>query len=106
MKAAFAAMAGLSLMAAPAALADPAVGDGGALYEARCKMCHATGMGGAPLVEKMATLDPAYVVDKLTSGTMSAMASGISAENKRDIAVFLTRKSLPAQDGMPEVKAE
>lgn len=106
MQSAIAAILGFSVLVAPAMFADPTVGEGAALYDARCKLCHATGVGGAPLVEKMATLDPTYVVDKLTSGTMSAMASGISAENKRDIAVYLTKKPLAAQDGMPAVTAE
>lgn len=104
MKSAFAAVLGIGMLFAPAAFAEPTVEEGSALYDARCKMCHGTGMGGAPLMDKMATLDPDYVVDKLTSGTMSAMASGISDANKRDIAVFLTKKPLPAKDGMPEVK--
>ena len=106
MRSAFAAVIGFSVIAASAAFADPrpSVQEGQALYDARCKMCHATGMGGAPLMDKMATLDPHAVVEKLTSGTMAPMASGISPENKRDIAVYLTGKPLPAKDGMPAVE--
>jgi mono/diheme cytochrome c family protein len=98
------ALAGLT--AAPVAFATPAVADGQALYQARCAMCHGTGMGGAPLMEKLATLDPLAVVEKMTTGTMAAMASGISDANKRDIAVFITRKDLPAKDGLPAVSAQ
>lgn len=54
----------------------------------------------------MAELEPASVVEKLTTGTMMAMASGLSDQEKRDIAVFLTKKSLPASGDLPEVKAE
>lgn len=106
MKSAFATVVGFSLIAASAAFADPvpSVQEGAALYEARCKMCHATGMGGAPLIDQMAELTPDVVVEKITNGTMAPMASGISPENKRDIAVFLTKKPLPAQDGMPAVE--
>lgn len=95
---------GLGLVAAPTAFAGPTEGQG--LYEARCKMCHGSGMGGAPLEEKLAALEPVTVVDKMTSGTMAAMASGLSDQDKRDIAVFLTKKALPAAGGLPEVKAE
>lgn len=98
------AVLGLGLAAAPAAFAGPAEGAG--LYEARCQMCHATALNNAPPLEKMAELEPASVVEKLTTGTMMAMASGLSDQEKRDIAVFLTKKSLPASGDLPEVKAE
>ena len=97
----FVALAGLALAAAPVALADAAAGK--AVFDARCNMCHGTGMGGAPLMDKMAALEPAAVVEKLTSGTMAPMAGGISPENLRDIAVYVTKKPLPAKDGMPAV---
>ncbi len=96
------ALAGLVLAAAPAALADGA--DGKGVFDARCNMCHGTGMGGAPMMDKLATLEPAAVVEKLTTGTMAPMAGGISAENIRDIAAYITKKPLPAQDGLPAVK--
>jgi hypothetical protein len=34
------------------------------------------------------------------------MASGLSDQDKRDIAVYLTKKGLPANGDLPEVKAE
>jgi cytochrome c5 len=100
------AVLGLGLIAAPAAFAEPGPAEGQGLYEARCKMCHGAGLNNAPLVEKLATLEPTAVVEKLTSGTMSVMASGLSDQDKRDIAVFLTHKGLPASGSLPEVKAE
>ena len=98
------AVLGLAVLAAPAAFAGPA--EGGGLFEARCKMCHGTGMGGAPLMDKLATLEPDAIVEKTTNGTMAAMAAGMSDADKRDIAVFLTKKSMPAKGDLPEVKAE
>jgi mono/diheme cytochrome c family protein len=99
------AILGLGLLAAPAAFADPApaVSDGEAVFAARCNFCHGTGQGGAPLMDKLAALEPAAVVEKLTTGTMSAMAAGISDENKRDIAVYLTKKPLAAAGDLPAV---
>jgi mono/diheme cytochrome c family protein len=92
------AAAGLMAMGAGGAYADPnpdaAAGEG--LYQARCAMCHASGMGGAPLMDKLATLEPAVVVDKMTNGTMVAMASGLSDDDKRNIAHFLTKKEAAA----------
>ena len=105
MKLAFAVL-GLGLLAAPAAFAEPGPAEGAALYEARCKMCHGSGMGGAPLQDKLASLEAPAVVDKLTNGTMAAMAGGMSEAEKRDIAVYLTKKGLPASGGLPEVKPE
>lgn len=69
-------------------------------------MCHDTGLGGSPLMDVLAKLDPQKVVDTLTNpGTMMAtVVAGISEENKRDVAVFLTKKGLPAKDNLPEVK--
>lgn len=102
MKFAFAAIVGVCVVTAPAAFAGP--GQGEEIYEARCKMCHGSGMGGAPLAEKIAALEPSAVVEKMTSGTMAPMSAGISDEDKRNIAVFLTKKALPAAGGLPEVK--
>lgn len=101
-----AAFIGLAILAAPSALAGPA--EGGAIYEQRCKMCHATGMANAPLIEKLATLDNQKIIDALTTPVpmMAGVVGGLSDEDKRNIAVFLTKKSLPASGSLPEVKAE
>ena len=101
-----AAFLGLAILAAPSALAGPA--EGGAIYEARCKMCHATGMANAPLIEKLAALDNQKIIDSLNTPVpmMAGVVGGLSDEDKRNIAVFLTKKSLPASGSLPEVKAE
>lgn len=108
MKACFAALTGLGLLAATPAFADPlpGVGEGEALFQARCNMCHGTGMGGAPLMDKLASLEPADVVAKMSTGTMAPMSAGISPENQRDIAVFVTKKPLAADGDLPAVKPE
>lgn len=105
MKAYIAALTGLGLLAAPAAFADPrpGVAEGEALYQARCNMCHGTGMGGAPLMDKLSTLEPTDVVAKMSTGTMAPMSAGISPENLRDIAVFVTKKPLDADGDLPAV---
>jgi mono/diheme cytochrome c family protein len=105
MKVACAVILGLGLIAAPA-FAEPDVAAGEALYQQRCGMCHDTGLGGSPLMDALTKLDPQKIVDTLTTpGTMMAgVVAGISEENKRDVAVFLTRKGMPAKDSLPEVK--
>jgi hypothetical protein len=35
-----------------------------------------------------------------------AITGGLSDEDKRNVAVFLTKKTLPASGALPEVKAE
>jgi cytochrome c553 len=98
---------GLALLAAPA-LAEPGPAEGAALYEARCKMCHGTGMANAPLIEKLATLENDKIVDSLTNPVpmMAGAVGGLSDADKRNIAVFLTKKPMPANGDLPEVKAE
>lgn len=100
-----AAVLGVAAFAAPA-FAGPK--EGGDLYQQRCAMCHATGMANAPLIEKLQTLDNQKIIDALTTPVpmMAGAVAGISDEDKRNIAVFLTKKSLPASGSLPEVKAE
>ena len=101
-----AALFGLAILAAPSALAGPA--EGGAIYDQRCKMCHATGMAKAPLVEVLATYDNENIIAALNAPVpmMAGAVGGMSDEDKRNVAVFLTKKSLPASGALPEVKAE
>jgi cytochrome c5 len=98
---------GLAVLAAPA-FADPGPAEGAALYQARCAMCHASGLANAPLVEKLATLENDKIVDALTNPVpmMAGAIGGLTEQDKRDVAVFLTKKTMPAKGDLPEVKAE
>ncbi|MEZ6031111.1 MAG: c-type cytochrome [Hyphomonadaceae bacterium] len=98
---------GLAVLAAPA-FADPGPDEGSALYEARCKMCHGSGLANAPLIDKLATLENDKIVDALTNPVpmMASVVGGLTEEDKRNIAVFLTKKPMPAKDGLPAVDAE
>lgn len=100
-------VAAFALCLAPGAFAEPDVASGEALYAQKCNMCHATGLANAPLTEALTKLEPQKIVDVLTtpSAMMAGAVAGITDEQKRDIAVYLTKKSLPAKDGLPEVKA-
>lgn len=118
MKLSSAAVFALGLLAAPAAFAEPVKpaaattvvpASGPTLEEAeetfneRCYMCHSAEGGAAPAIEKLNALEPAVIVEKLTTGTMAAMASGLTDEQKREIAVFLTKKPLPASGDLPAI---
>lgn len=98
---------GLAVLAAPA-FAEPGPAEGAALYQARCAMCHASGLANAPLIEKLATLENDKIVESLTTPVpmMASVVNGLTEQDKRDIAVFLTKKSMPAKGDLPEVKAE
>jgi len=98
---------GLGLFLTPAAIAEPDVPNGEALYAQKCNMCHATGLANAPLTDALTKLEPQKIVDVLTtpSPMMAGAVAGITDEQKRDIAVYLTKKTLPAKDGLPEVAA-
>jgi mono/diheme cytochrome c family protein len=100
-------VAAFALCLAPTAFAEPDVASGEALYAQKCNMCHASGLANAPLTEALTKLEPQKIVDVLTtpSAMMAGAVAGITDEQKRDIAVYLTKKSLPAKDGLPEVKA-
>jgi len=96
---------GFAVLAAPA-FAGPA--EGGAIFESKCMMCHGSGVANAPLVEKLATLDNAKIIEALTTPIpmMAGVVGTLSEDDKRNIAVYLTKKTLPASGGHPEVKAE
>lgn len=100
-----AAILGIAAFAAPA-FAGPA--EGGAIFDQRCKMCHTGAIPQAPTQDKLALLDNAKIIDALTNPApmMAGAVSGLSDEDKRNVAVFLTKKSLPAEGSLPEVKAE
>ena len=101
------AVLGIAVLAAPA-FAEPGPAEGGAIFEQRCKMCHTGAIPQAPTQDKLALLDNEKIIDALTNPApmMAGVASSLSDEDKRNIAVFLTKKSLPAEGSLPEVKAE
>ena len=105
MKVTFAALVGLGLAIAPAAFADPAKGE--ALYLEKCKMCHEAGLANAPLMDKLKALENDKIVQALTTPVpmMAGIVGGLSEQDKRDLAVFITKKSMPAKGDLPEVKA-
>lgn len=89
--------------AAPAASAAPAApamsaavaaaqAPGAATFSARCNACHGTGANGAPPVSVLATKAPAAIVEALTTGKMAAMGAALSAEDKANVAMFLTKQ--------------
>lgn len=102
---AIAAVLGIAVLAAPA-FAGPK--EGGEIYETRCKMCHGSGLANAPLIDVLKTLDNDKIIAALTTPVpmMAGVVGGLNDEDKRNIAVFLSGKSLPVSGSLPEVTAE
>jgi polyvinyl alcohol dehydrogenase (cytochrome) len=68
--------------------------DGAALYEDRCAGCHDNGVNRAPSKELFEAMLPGQVLNTIESGTMVAMALGLTPEDRRILVEHLTGKSL------------
>jgi polyvinyl alcohol dehydrogenase (cytochrome) len=80
----------LTLLASSLWAADP---DGAALYQARCAACHDNPTDvRIPKRVEIATRTPESVVSAMVSGAMVIQASGLSQEESRAVARFLTGK--------------
>jgi polyvinyl alcohol dehydrogenase (cytochrome) len=77
------------------AAADP---DGAALYQARCSACHDNGSAEsrAPKREQIAARSPEAIVNTMFEGAMLVQASGLTLEEGRAIARFITGKEFSA----------
>jgi polyvinyl alcohol dehydrogenase (cytochrome) len=87
------AFAGVSAIAATAQ-AQPA-SSGQQIYEARCKGCHEGGAARAPSKADLGQRAPGDIVQALTGGIMAPMAQGLSDDDKKAVAVYLTSGSAP-----------
>jgi polyvinyl alcohol dehydrogenase (cytochrome) len=92
----------LLLMVNVAWAADP---DGAALYQARCASCHegaprGGGGGGlrgrAPTRDELAALKPESVLAAMFGGAMDLMSSGLTDDEGRAVARYVTGKSFSA----------
>ena len=75
--------------------ADP---DGAALYQARCSACHdnSSAEERAPKREQIATRKPEAIVGAMFDGAMIAQAAGLTLDEGRAIARFITGKEFSA----------
>jgi polyvinyl alcohol dehydrogenase (cytochrome) len=65
-----------------------------AIYESRCKFCHEPAVDRAPSREALTQRSPDSIVEALTRGVMQPMAAGLSADEIRGLAVYLSGKPL------------
>ena len=91
------ALAGLgAVAAASAAMALPALGapqaaNPEALFQVNCKTCHEPAIDRAPSRTDMAQRSGADITQVLTTGPMQPMASGMTADQVKALATFLSR---------------
>jgi len=77
---------------------------GAAIYAERCVACHEKEEGRAPPRFILETRLPREIVQTLTTGPMQQQASGLSAQQIRSIALYLTGK-LPGPGSEPDPNA-
>lgn len=84
----------LALFALSTAWAADAGPDGAALYKARCAGCHeaANQQGRTPKREELAAKTPEAIVSAMFGGAMDMQAAGLSRDEGRAIARYLTGK--------------
>jgi polyvinyl alcohol dehydrogenase (cytochrome) len=90
---AFSALATLAVMFAPPTRADTPAPDGAALYAQRCAMCHDKAAAHVPSRESLGNRNPINIVMTLMTGAMRPQAAGLSTEQARAIATYLTAEA-------------
>ncbi|HTE40205.1 MAG TPA: hypothetical protein VK629_05215 [Steroidobacteraceae bacterium] len=61
------------------------------IYGYRCKGCHEPATPGAPDRKELATYEQKEIFDAMSKGAMKALASGLTRQQMREMAVFLTK---------------
>jgi cytochrome c553 len=85
----------LTLLSLSTALA--AAPDGEALYKERCGICHdGKVQARTPARDEIASRTPEFVYKAMFEGAMMAQSAGLSAEEGRAIARYLTGKEFSA----------
>ena len=87
-------LATLSVMfPTPDRAAAPAQPDGAALYAQRCAMCHDKAAAHVPSRESLGNRNPINIVMALMAGPMKPQAAGLSTDQARAIATYLTAEA-------------
>jgi polyvinyl alcohol dehydrogenase (cytochrome) len=73
---------------------QPAGGDAASVFDARCKNCHDPAKDRAPSRESLAQRTPDNIVAALSTGVMKTFADGLSPDQVRGLAVYITGKPL------------
>ncbi|HLG90180.1 MAG TPA: PQQ-binding-like beta-propeller repeat protein [Alphaproteobacteria bacterium] len=95
-------LAVFALLMSTQALAQEKAQGAAQLFNERCSVCHDDPKGRAPGREYLAGRLPSEVVYALSRGVMRQQAAGLSADQIRALAVFLTGRPIDAE---PDPKA-
>src|ERR1700742_4034936 len=76
----------------PTALSEADMAIGATTFDNKCKGCHDPAAERAPSREALAQRSPEQVVTALTTGSMQAMASGLTPDMIRAVASYVTGK--------------
>src|SRR5579875_1219546 len=88
---------GLLLAIFPAICVFAAPPDGAALYKARCAACHdGAPQGRMPGRSELAAKTPEFIFEAMFRGAMTQQAAGLSQEEGRAVARYLTGKEFAA----------
>jgi polyvinyl alcohol dehydrogenase (cytochrome) len=90
---AFGALATLAVLFSAPTRADAPPPDGAALYAQRCAMCHDKAAAHVPSRESLGNRNPINIVMTLMTGAMRPQAAGLSTEQARAIATYLTAEA-------------
>jgi hypothetical protein len=89
-----------ALQQAPAPLSP-----GENLWGFRCKGCHSElAQPGIPARDILKDYSPDRIVRALETGAMKPMGANLSPDEKRQIATYVTGKTMAAEKGLPEVR--
>jgi len=82
-----------AVLAAPAFGQTPAPAErGAAIFSERCKECHESGDDRTPQRAELAKKTIDEIVTALTTGPMAPVAEGLTPDDKKAVAAFLTTK--------------
>jgi polyvinyl alcohol dehydrogenase (cytochrome) len=91
-----------SILNGPGNAPDPQSAKHGAeVYAARCASCHESGVGRAPQKMMLTMLAPRSIEAALSHGVMKPMAAGLSDDDRRSVAEYLTQKRMDAAPPPP-----
>lgn len=77
---------------------DPATAPGKAVFAEHCATCHEGGVPKAPSPIFLAMMPGDAIVSALTSGVMKAQGSALSTAQRVEVAEFLTRRRISAEN--------
>jgi len=80
--------------AKPASALDPALHQGSALFAQNCAVCHLGGVPKAPHPNFFRMSSPKSIIEAMNNGVMKEQAAHLAADERRQIAEYLTNTSL------------